>query len=234
VFVWLLTALFERPYMIEKRMFSLLPQTTEMMTSARFLRRASVVLAAFTLACGDSTGLSDLSEAQVGDMLDAMAAVSYAGNVSVPGAAFSRASLKLAPQTANAVVSVSETVDCPNGGSASYSGSADSDEEAGTLSAQVNQSFNGCAATSSEGRVWTFTGNVASTLDASSNQETGEFSVTATQVGAIQAASNLGSGGCAINMTLTVSGNETAGTLSVSLSGSACGRNIEQSIEVSQ
>ena len=202
------------------------------MTSAILLRRASVVLAALTMACGDSTGLSNLSEEQVGDMLDAMNAVSYAANVPVPGTAFSRASLKFAPQTANAVVTVSETVDCPNGGSASYNGSVDSNEEAGTLSAQVNQAFNGCAAPSSEGRVWTFDGNVASNLSASSNEAAGTFTMTATQVGSIQASSNLGSGSCAINLTLTMSGTETS--LSASLSGSACGRNIQQSIEISQ
>lgn len=202
------------------------------MTSATLFRRASVALAAFTLACGDSTGLSNLSEEQVGDMLDAMNAVSYAGNVPIPGAALSRASLRLAPQTANAVVSVSETVDCPNGGSASYNGTVDSDEEAGTLSAEVSQSFAGCAAPSSEGRVWTFNGNVATDLEASSDEAAGTFTMTATQVGAIQASSNLGSGSCAINLTLTMSGTETS--LSFSLSGSACGRNIEQSIEVSQ
>ena len=203
------------------------------MTSATLFRRASVALAAFTLACGDSTGLSNLSEAQVGDMLDAMNAVSYAAVAPIPGgAAFSRASLRLAPQTANAVVSLSETVDCPNGGSASYNGSVDSNEEAGTLSAQVNQAFNGCAAPSSEGRVWTFDGNVASNLSASSNEAAGTFTMTATQVGSIQASSNLGSGSCAINLTLTMSGTETS--LSASLSGSACGRNIQQSIEISQ
>jgi hypothetical protein len=202
------------------------------MTSATLLRRTSVVLAAFTMACGDSTGLSNLSEEQVGDMLDAMSAVSYEGTVPVPGAAFSRASLRFAPQTANATVTVSETVDCPNGGSASYNGSVDSDEVAGTMSAEVNQGFNACAAPSSEGRVWTFTGNVASNLEASSNEAAGTFTMTATQVGAIQASSNLGSGSCAINLTLTMSGTQTS--MSVSLSGSACGRNIQQSFEISQ
>jgi hypothetical protein len=203
------------------------------MTSATLFRRASVALAALTLACGDSTGLSSLSEEQVGDMLDAMNAVSYAAVAPIPGgAAFSRSSLRLAPQTANAVVSLSETVDCPNGGSASYNGSVDSDEEAGTLEAQVNQAFSGCAAPSSEGRVWTFDGNVVSNLSASSNEAAGTFTMTATQVGSIQASSDLGSGSCAVNLTLTMSGTQTS--LSASLSGSACGRNIQQSIEISQ
>lgn len=202
------------------------------MTSATLLRRASVVLAAFTLACGDSTGLSNLSEEQVGDMLDAMSAVSYAANVEIPGAAFSRASLKLAPTSANATATVALSVDCPNGGTATYNGSVDSDEEAGTMAAQVNQAFNGCAGTSSEGRVWTFTGNVATGMNATYNEATGAFSMTATQIGAIQASSNLGSGTCALNLTMTLSG--TQNSFSLSVSGSACGRNIEQSIEVTE
>jgi hypothetical protein len=202
------------------------------MTSATLLRRASVVLAAFTLACGDSTGLSSLSEEQVGDMLEAMNAVSYAGTVAGPGAALSRASLRLAPSTANATVTVSETVDCPNGGTASYDGTVTDDEAAGTMSAQVNQAFNACAATSEQGRVWTFSGEVATNLSASVNQATGAYSMTVNQDGRIDASSNLGSGSCEIDLTLTMSGTETS--LSATLSGRACGRNIQRSIEITQ
>lgn len=203
------------------------------MTRATLLRRASVALAAFTLACGDSTGPNaNLSEEEVGDLLDAMSAVAYVGDV--PGGSMSRAGLRYSPETANATVSVSETVDCPNGGSATWSGTATDNPDAGTATAQVTQSFNACAATSSEGRLWTFDGNpnIVTNVSASYNETTGAFSMTTTQVGGIRFASDLGSGACQINLTFTMSGDENS--FSANISGSACGRNIQQSIEVTQ
>jgi hypothetical protein len=198
---------------------------------ANFVRRASLALAAFTLACGDSTGLSNLSEEQVGDMLDAMSAV--ASFEDIPGAPTTFPALRLAPQTANATFSVSQTVDCPNGGSASVSGTV-TDDEAGTVTAESTQDFDGCAATSAEGRVWTFDGapNIVDNLTATSNETTGAFSMTASRVGGIRFASNLGSGVCQINLTFTMSGDQDS--FSGSISGSACGHNIQQSFEFTQ
>lgn len=196
------------------------------------MRRASVILAAFTLACGDSTGPSNLSEEQVSDMLDAMSVVASFGDV--PGATMSKGGFAYSPQTANATVSVSQTVSCPNGGSASVSGTTTTDEQAGTMSSQITQSFSGCAATSSEGRVWTFDGNpnIVTNVSATYNETTGAYSMTASQVGGIRFASNLGSGNCQIDLQITMSGDENS--FSATLSGSACGHNIQQSIEVTQ
>lgn len=187
------------------------------MTSATLFRRASLALAAFTLACGDSTGPSNLSQQQVGDMLNAMAAVSSFGSM---------------PGTAPAIVTVSQTVDCPNGGSATVNGTVNENEEAGTATVHITQGFSGCAATSAQGRVWTFDGNphIVTNVSMTSNQTTGAFSMTATQVGGVRFSSDLGSGNCQINLTFTLSGNENS--ISGSLSGSACGHNIQQSMSV--
>ncbi len=190
------------------------------MTSARLIRRASVALAAFTLACNDSTGPSaNLSQEQVGDMLTAMSAVAAFGPT---------------PGTAMAVVTLSQTVDCPNGGSASVDGTVNTDETAGTATVQITQGFSACKATSAHGRVWTFDGdpNIVTNVSASHNETTGEFSMTASQVGGIKFASDLGSGSCQINLTFTTSGNGDSFTGSVS--GSACGHNIQQSVSVTQ
>ena len=202
------------------------------MTSATFLRRGAVALAALTLACGDATGPTRLTEAQVGDMLEAMSLVAYSGDM--PGAAMSMASLLGSSQVFNATVSVSQTVSCPNGGTASVSGTSTDDPEAGTASAQITQSFSGCAATSSEGRVWTFDGDpsIVTNVNSTYNETTGAFGMNVIQVGGIRFASDLGSGGCQLNLTMTMSGD--ADSFSASLSGSACGHTIEQSIDVTQ
>jgi len=207
--------------------------TTKYMKSATLVRRTSVALVALTLACGDSTGPARLSEEQVVDMLNAMSSVAYTGDIP-GGASMSRASLWAAPQTANATVNVSQTVSCPNGGTASVNGTSTDNPDAGTATATITQSFSACAAASSEGRVWTFNGdpNIVTTINSTWNEATGAFTMNMTQEGAIQFASNLGSGRCAIDLTLTMSGNETS--FSATMSGSACGHTIEQSIDVTQ
>jgi hypothetical protein len=202
----------------------------QLMQTATLLRRVPLALAALTLACGDSTA-PRLSEAQVFDMLDAMSVVADVSEL--PGSPALRASLVAAPPTtANATVSVSQTVSCPNGGTASVSGTATEDEQAGTASAQVTHSFTGCAATSSEGRVWTFNGNpnILTTFSATHNATTGAFSMTVTQMGGVRFASDLGEGACQINLTVTLSGDDDS--LSSSIVGSACGRTIQQSVEI--
>jgi hypothetical protein len=205
------------------------------MTTVSRLRRAAVLLAAFTMACGDSTGPVRLSEEQVSDMLDAMSSI--AALDAIPGAQMSAtpaSSMIAALRTANATVNVSQTVDCPNGGSASVVGSATDNPDLGTLTAQVTQSFTACRATSEAGRVWTFDGNpnIVMNLSASSNESTGVFSMTMTQVGGVRFASDLGSGSCALNLTFALSG--TATSFTATLSGTACGRNVDQSITVTE
>lgn len=192
-------------------------------------RGASLAFTAFTLACGDSTGPTALSEAQVEDMLDAMSAVSFAGQVSGPGLFVKRAGV-----VANATVTVSETVECPNGGSATVNGTVTDNPDAGTFTAQITQAFSACAATSEAGRVWTFNGdpNIVTNVSASQNASTGAFSITATQVGGVKFASDIGAGSCALNLTLTISGNQTSGT--ATLNGTACGRTIQRSITVTE
>ena len=199
------------------------------MKRSPLLRGASVALAAFSLACGDSTAPSvTLTEAQVGDMLEAMSAVSL-GAVPAPGMFIHRAD-----QTANATVTVSETVDCPNGGSATVNGTVTDNAAAGTFTAQVTQGFTGCKASAESGRVWTFDGNpnIVTNMSGSANPTTGAFSLTATQTGGVKFASDLGAGSCALDLTLTMTGSATSS--SATLSGTACGRTIQRTITVTQ
>ena len=58
--------------------------------------------------------------------------------------------------------------------------------------------------TESNGRVWTFDGNpnIVTNVSLTSNQTTGAFTMTATQKGGIKFTSDLGSGSCAIALSL--------------------------------
>ncbi len=200
------------------------------MTRVSLLRGGFVAIAALAIGCGDSTAPGvNLSEAQVEDMLEAMTAVSYIGQVAGP-----EFSIRRAGQVANATVTVSETVECPNGGSVTVNGTATSDEDAGTFSAQITQGFSACAAPSESGRVWTFDGDpdITTNISATHDEATGAFSITAGQAGAVKFASNLGAGRCAIDLTLTLSGDATSG--SATFSGTACGRSIQRTITVTE
>ena len=204
------------------------------MKTASLLQRSAVVFAAFTMACGDSTGPGNLSEAQVGEMVEAMQMVSMMAMPSDDQASFAADPLRAFGERANATVSYSETVDCPDGGSASVNGTVTGNDAGTSLTAQLTQNFSACRATAESGRVWTFDGNpsIVTTLNATSNEAAGTFTLSWNQVGGITYASDLGSGNCQVNLTFTMSG--TASSLTASLSGSACGRNIQRSITVTE
>ena len=190
------------------------------MTHETLTRRACLALVAFALVgCGgDSTGPSvTLTEEQVADMMDAMTAVNALGGVAT---------------TQMTVVNVSQTVDCPNGGTYSVSGSVNDNSGSGSATIHVTQGFNGCKATSKQGRVWTFNGmpNIATDISMTANQQTQAFSITGTQVGGITFSSDLGSGSCGINLTIALSGD--ADSFEGSINGTACGHTIQQSMSV--
>lgn len=187
----------------------------------RFLRNcAAAFLALSFTACGDSTAPSlNLSEEQVADMMDALSTAGLAG-FGAMGGGF-------------AVVTINETVDCPEGGSATVNASIDDGGGTGTsVSMTITQGFSNCKATSSQGRQWTFNGNpnLVSTFSGTSNEQTGAFSFSGTQKGGITAASNLGSGACTWDVTYSMSGNDITGALSGSVTGTVCGRSVSQTI----
>jgi hypothetical protein len=196
------------------------------MTTGRLFRGAMV--AAFTLfaGCKDSTAPQiELTEAQVDDLMDAFSAL---GTADV-GTAANMAAL---------VVNVGSTIDCPNGGSRSETGSMNINEETGSLSITATQDFAACKAMSSTGRLWTFDGSpsLTSTFNMTVNQTTNAFTMQGTQTGGLMVASDLGSGVCNFDLTTSMTGtpgaNETM-TIAGSISGTVCGKTIQVSIDIS-
>jgi hypothetical protein len=187
------------------------------MTSATLIRRACLGLLTLTLAaCGDSTGPRVLTQEQVEDMLEAMAEVQ---SIPALGAGL-------------AVVTVSETVSCPNGGSATVNGSIDDHGTTTTATVSITEIFSGCKSTSSRGRVWTFDGdpNITTNLSVTSDPATQAFTITGTRVGGVRFSSDLGSGSCALNLNISFSGDEDS--FEASINGTACGHTIQQSISI--
>lgn len=181
---------------------------------------ASLVLS--VTACGDSTAPNvDLNDEQIADMMEAMANAGLFGPTP--------------PPTGNmAVVTVNQTVDCPNGGTASINASIDANENTNAMSMSITQGFTNCKATSSAGRMWTFNGNphIVTTFSGSSDDATGAFTLNGTQTGGVLVSSDLGSGACAFDVTYAMSGNDNTGAFQGSVTGTICGKNFSQSLTV--
>lgn len=181
---------------------------------------AATSLAFSIAACGDSTGPNvTLTEEQVADMMDAMANAGAAGFTP--------------PPVGNLVVlTINQTVDCPNGGTSSVAATIDENVNTGATAMTITQGFTNCKSASSTGRVWTFNGkpNIVSTFNGTSNAATGAFTMSGTQKGGISFSSDLGTGACDFDVTFSMSGNENTEQFSVTVSGTVCGRNISQSI----
>jgi hypothetical protein len=161
-----------------------------------------------------------LTDEQIDDMMDAMAAAGTPG---------------FTPPLGNlAVVTVTGTSDCPNGGTTTLDGTMDDNETTGAFSMTITQGFTNCKSTSSSGRVWTFNGkpNIVITMSGSENVNTGAFTFSTTQKGGLTFASDLGSGECEFDVSISMSGNSNTEQFSGSINGSVCGRNVSQSLSV--
>ena len=180
---------------------------------------AATSLALTIAACGDSTGPVTLNDEQVADMMDAMANAGVAGFTPPPVGNL-------------AVITINESVECPNGGMSSFAATIDENAATGSMSMTITQGFTGCKSASSTGRVWTFNGkpNIVSTFNGTSNATTGAFTLSGTQTGGVSFSSDLGTGSCDFNVTFSMSGNENTEQFSVSMSGTVCGRSVSQSI----
>ena len=190
----------------------------------RIIRGIAATSLALTIAaCGDSTAPNvTLDDEQVADMMDAMANAGVAGFTPPPVGNL-------------AVITINESVECPNGGTSSFAATIDENSTTGAMSMTITQGFANCKSTSSTGRVWTFNGkpNIVSTFNGTSNATTGAFTLSGTQKGGITFSSNLGTGSCDFDVTFSMSGNENTEQFSGSMTGTVCGRSISQSLTTS-
>lgn len=205
------------PLFVPLSIYSYLP-----MMRAKSLSAFAVSLVLTIAACGDSTAPSvDLDDAQIADMMDAMASAGVAGFTPPPTGTF-------------AVITFDETVDCPSGGTSSVNATIDDGGTTNSVTMSFTQGFSNCKSTSSTGRMWTFNGkpNIVTTFTGTSNEETGAFSLSGTQTGGLTFSSDLGSGACDFDLTYSMSGNNNTEEFTGSVSGTVCGRNFSQSLSV--
>ena len=185
---------------------------------SRSFFRAAVAALVFTAACGDSaTAPIELTEDQTEDMMDAFSQV---------GGAFGQSGL-----VAKAIINVdvNENAECPMGGTYSLDGSMTFNDQTEAMTATYTQDLSGCKAESSTGRLWTFDGDphVTTSFSSSYNAANTTYTMTFTQTGAFRAASNIGSGRCAINWTMTLTSNESTGAFTGTVNGTICGRTMQ-------
>ena len=181
-------------------------------------------------ACKDSSGPDSiqLTDAQAEDLMEALASVgSDGGELARRSAAF-----VAGPDAAFLQIPVDETEQCPGGGTVRQQGTLDVNDTFTQMTANVTNSYTGCKATSPQGVLWTFDGapNIAFAFTVTSDATTGNYTISGTQKGAVDASSSIGSGRCAIDLTYTGSGNSETQTGSATVSGTACGRTINVTV----
>jgi len=185
----------------------------------RLLHAAAFTLVITAAACDSTAPGVTLTEEQVADMMDAMSAAGVAG-------------FGPPPVGNMAVITITQTVDCPNGGTSSINASIDDGGTTNSVAMTFTQGFSNCKATSSTGRLWTFNGkpNIVTTFAGTANEATGAFSMSGTQKGGVTFASDLGSGACDFDVTFSMSGNDNTGQFTGSMTGTVCGRSVSQSL----
>ena len=204
---------------------------------SRILRTTVAATFAFSLvACGDDNGLGptiELTEAQADDMMDALLSIS----VGDPTTGFRQMSVRAQDNSTEVpiglatTVQVDETYPCPNGGTYRTRGSGSINDAQTQFTFNVTQTYASCASTSSSGTVWTFTTapSISSVLSLTETSTTS--SLTLTQKGAFNASSSVGSGSCVIDLSLSISSNQTAETFTASVTGTLCGRTINRTLD---
>jgi len=189
----------------------------------RFLSVAMIACAAFVGACGDSTvPNTPLTDAQVDEM---MSAIANAGGFMPTAAAASNGSAALISTT------VDQTEPCPVSGSIRVTGSWSVNDAFTSLTANVKEKHQACAATSEQtGKTWTFTGkpdlNTSLTLTVT-NQQTGAGTLTGSQKGAIAFSTDGLEGTCNVDFTISATTSD-AGVTTGTISGSVCGKDVSQ------
>ena len=197
------------------------------MTSRSYFR-AAVVALAFSAACGGdgpTTPPIELTDAQAEDMMEAFSQV---------GGAFGGPTGLVAKAVIN--FDIEETADCPMGGTYTLDGSMSFNDQTEAMTATYTQDLAGCKAESSTGRLWTFDGDphITTSFGSSYNAANTTYTLTFTQTGAIKAASDIGTGRCAISYTMTMTSNETSGAFTANVTGTVCGRTIDADLDISE
>mgnify|MGYP003573483402 FL=1 len=199
---------------------------------------ALALLASMALtACGEdplSVNSGDISEAEAAAIAEFLLSSTYEN-------AFSTVQTSPeGPQLVPFSFSTQADLDapCPLGGSVAISAavtiSGDTELEGGTISMSMTQVHSACVARQeSTGIQFTLSGNpnIVASFDASSDTS-GQMSVSGGLDGALGWETAEGSGNCVIDLSYTASGNENAGAISASVSGSVCGVSVSQDMQV--
>lgn len=207
--------------------------------SNRALRTALAATIAFSLtACGDDNGLGptiQLSDAQAEEVMAVLGGLAL-GSVEMPAQAASAIATLRNPGVALATVNLDETLGCPVSGTRHTTGSIVTNDADTQIDANFTQTYTNCAAPAESGTVWTFNTapSLALTLSATDNLATETITLAMNFNGAFQVSSDDGrSGSCVITLAWNMTMNESAGSMSASVNGTVCGRQVSQTVEIS-
>lgn len=187
--------------------------------------------AALTLAACDDGGITQatgdtLTTAEFASMSDAytelnglaFGMIGSLGGAGRPG---------LAAQSQGAI-SFSASVECPASGTAAVNATGSGSETSFTLT--ITQTMTNCGVYSQDESLWVFNSdpNVKWVMNFTQNENTGNFSYTATQTGGFSWVSGEREGGCRVNLSISITGNIESSTVNVSIEGTVCGVTVDE------
>ena len=196
------------------------------MRTKRLLTAALVGCVSFGIGgCGDSTAPNaNLTETQLSELVDAMAAVGFGFTPSSPGGAASRMSSLIS-------LTVDENVACPVSGNVHVTGGFTLNDAGTQFTMNLTQKHQDCAATSQQtGKTWTFNGdpNITANLTVNvTDPTTGAGNFSGTEKGGINFATDGLSGHCSIDLSISAT-TDALGVTSGTVSGTVCGKDVSQ------
>lgn len=129
---------------------------------------------------------------------------------------------------------IDRVVECPEGGTVAlqgqYSGDIDEETGEGTLDFTLTQTHDACAASASDGSVWSFDGdpNVATDFDYQFSETS--VSLQGTRTGTVQWSGSDANGRCSVDLSWDVSADVEQSSFSGTVSGSFCGFDVSQDL----
>lgn len=190
-------------------------------TKLRHALWALPVVVTFACSDGPTAPAIVLSDAEITDAFGALMTVGGLGMDTEL-----REAVEPSMGSASITQSLSETTPCPAGGSVRISGSVSSNTSGTSTTIDLRQRHLVCAVEGASGRLWVFNGdpNIRMKVTLHIDELSEDFTMTGSFTGAVLIESEGNSGRCAFNLTMSL------GISDVSVSGTVCGREFNESV----
>ena len=197
------------------------------MKAVNILSIISIVLFLFFAACDDDPVSSeDLSSDDVELMMEAFQNAGIFGGPFMPfagGMPQNKVAKNVTALSDEHSEDFEQDISCPEGGSATYSGSLNQSEN--QISSQLTLTLNNCQSSDGEDNSWTFNGELDYNMNFAGGEES--FEMNGSQEGIIET-SGYAEASCEMDISYSITGSQTG--VSGQVNGSVCGKDASYAI----